>query len=84
MTSEDMMIHLRRIVGVFMEQRNLAVQASAKEGRREKASAYNLGKSDAYGRFIEEIAQTFNIDPWACENEHRAKTTKGDTNYANR
>ena len=71
MTSENMMSELRRIVGVYMGQREAAVMAAAKEGAKttrpaEKAAAYALGKADGIGRVLEELTQAFDIDPWTC------------------
>lgn len=72
MTSENMMSELRRIVGTFVEQRKRAVAEAAKEGAKtarpaEKAAAYALGKADGIGRVLEELTQTFGVDPWSCE-----------------
>ena len=76
MTSENMMAELRRIVGVYVEQRAAAVAVAAKEGAKasrpaEKAAAYALGKADGIGRVLEELTQAFDIDPWSCEGAAR-------------
>ena len=78
MTSENMMSELRRIVGVYMDQRKRAVADAAKEGAKtarpaEKAAAYALGKADGIGRVLEELTQTFDIDPWTCAAEEGAE-----------
>lgn len=69
MTSENMIVELRRIVGVYVDKRNRAVAVAAKEGAKasraaEKAAAYALGKADGIGRLLDELCMAFDIDPW--------------------
>jgi len=71
MNAEQMMDQLRRIVKAQMENWQRARAVSATGGKGNPRGTYALGQCAAYSNFIEELAQTFGIDPWACVEEEK-------------
>ena len=64
MSNEKMMAELRRIVGTLEELRAHTMASSAQS---ERAAAYARGRAIALKLVLEELAETFGIDPWSCE-----------------